>query len=109
MALDAWSSQFYGRETTSHCKLEKKKKYSRVQEEAYAIYNPTLVHNFISQRELIKSRMLNQPQVFNSKKWQRSAAKGEVRKWTYGIYEERAAQAYEWNSSEIVREAFPPL
>lgn len=47
-----------------------------IQDEVHAIFNPTLVNNFINNRELIKSRLVNSPQVFNSKQWQKSKARG---------------------------------
>jgi len=45
-------------------------------ESAFAIFNPSLINNFISHRELIKSRLVNNPQVFNSKQWQKSKTLG---------------------------------
>jgi hypothetical protein len=38
------------------------------------------VDNFINQREMIKSRIMSHPQVFNSKAWQRSLKKGNARR-----------------------------
>jgi hypothetical protein len=47
------------------------------QEEVHAVCNPSLLGNFINQRELIKSRIVDNPQVFNSKTWMISSKEGK--------------------------------
>eukprot|EP01127_Copromyxa_protea_P004429 TRINITY_DN14290_c0_g1_i1.p1 TRINITY_DN14290_c0_g1~~TRINITY_DN14290_c0_g1_i1.p1 ORF type:complete len:1255 (-),score=211.77 TRINITY_DN14290_c0_g1_i1:59-3427(-) len=69
--------------------------------EIYAIYSPHLVNSFVNHRELLKTRMAGQGNVFNNKKWKlgkEAEAKGAI----YSAFEKRLISAYEWNAEEVV-------
>eukprot|EP01127_Copromyxa_protea_P011436 TRINITY_DN2873_c0_g3_i2.p1 TRINITY_DN2873_c0_g3~~TRINITY_DN2873_c0_g3_i2.p1 ORF type:complete len:1979 (-),score=279.48 TRINITY_DN2873_c0_g3_i2:77-5701(-) len=64
--------------------------------EAYAIYNPLLVANFINYRSIITSRMVESPEIFAKQDWKKNK-NPELKQAVYEKYNKRCEDTC-WNS-----------
>jgi len=67
-------------------------------DEAYAIYNLTLLSAFRSNRQIISTRHSNTPGLFQKSDWKDDKSCEEQRNWVYSKYKERV-DTYDWNKN----------
>eukprot|EP01127_Copromyxa_protea_P018107 TRINITY_DN5626_c0_g3_i2.p1 TRINITY_DN5626_c0_g3~~TRINITY_DN5626_c0_g3_i2.p1 ORF type:complete len:533 (-),score=92.68 TRINITY_DN5626_c0_g3_i2:42-1640(-) len=67
-------------------------------EEAYAVFNPTLVGAFISQRNIIRRRMISDPALFKTQSF-KNTENPDMREWVMQRFRDRV-EGCPWNDEE---------